>query len=89
MKPKPLDRKTVRLLLEKFDLQTLFIEELGWDHGGTDQNIEIDNQIFLLQAIAQKRGFVAYQCVSESATPPRTRRGKKSRGALASLFMNT
>ena len=73
MKPTPLDRKTVRQLLEKFDLQTLFIEELGWDHGGTDQSIEIDDRIFLLQAIAQKRGFVAYQCVSESATPSTSR----------------
>ena len=89
MKPPPLDRKTVRLLLEMFDLQTLFIEELGWDRGGTNQNIEVGNRIFLLQAVAQKRGFVAYECVSESATPPRARHGKRSRGASASLFMNT
>ena len=69
MKPSPLDRKTLRLLLEKFDLQTLFIEELGWDRGGTNRSIEVDDRIFLLRAVAQKRGFVAYQCVSESATP--------------------
>ena len=79
MKPPPLDRKTLRLLLEKFDLLTLFIEELGWDHGGTDENIEIDNEIFPLRAVAQKRGFGAYQCVSEGATPPHRTRQKITR----------
>ena len=28
------DRKRVREFLEGFDLRPLFIEELGWDHGG-------------------------------------------------------
>ena len=63
-KPPPLNRATVRRLLDTFDLRTLFIEELGWDHGGTDTPVTVGDKTFLLQAIAHKRGFVAYQCVS-------------------------
>ena len=60
----PLCRETVRRLLDEFDLQALFIEELGWDHGGTDTTVTVADRTFALEAIAQKRGFVAYQCVS-------------------------
>ena len=34
--PSALNRNKVRKHLEKFDLGPLFIEELGWDHGGGD-----------------------------------------------------
>ena len=60
----PLKRPTIRRLLDTFDLQTLFIEELGWDHGGTDTTVAVADKSFVLQAVAHKRGFVAYQCVS-------------------------
>ena len=30
--------------LRNFDLRTLFIEELGWDHGGTDADATVGNQ---------------------------------------------
>ena len=62
----PLDGDVVRRLLEAFDLQTLFVEELGWDYGGTDMTVTVDDQDFMLQAIAEKRGFVAYQCVART-----------------------
>ena len=39
----------------------LFIEELGWDYGGTDLEIPIADRSFALKAIAHKRGMVAYQ----------------------------
>ena len=60
----PLDRRTIRRLLDGFDLKTLFIEELGWDDGGNDTTVAIGDKTFALEAIAHKRGFVAYQCVS-------------------------
>ena len=66
--PLILDRNKVRSHLEKFDLRTLFIEELGWDHGGADTAIEVGEQSFALEAVAHKRGMVAYQCVADSET---------------------
>jgi len=65
-----LKRDTVRQLLEDFDLRTLFIEELGWDHGGADIAVALADKTYLLQPIAQKRGFVAYQCVVAGRTAP-------------------
>ena len=66
----PLDRRAIQLLLDRFDLRTLFIEELGWDHGGEDTTIAIADETFALEAIAHKRGFVAYQCVSGTTQVP-------------------
>ena len=52
-------------MLDEFDLRSLFVDELGWDHGGEDTTIAVaENRTFALEAIAHKRGFVAYQCVS-------------------------
>ena len=51
--------------LRNFDLRTLFIEELGWDHGGTDADATVGNRTFTLQAIAHARGMVAYQYVAD------------------------
>ena len=65
--PSTLDRSKVRKHLGNFDLQPLFIEELGWDHGGRDTEVPIANRSFALKAIAHKRGMVAYQYVSDSA----------------------
>ncbi len=59
-----LDRRRVRSCLESFDLRTLFIDELGWDHGGEDVTVQAAGAAFALEAVAQKRGMVAYQCVA-------------------------
>ena len=64
--PTNLDRNRVRKYLDEFNLQSLFIDELGWDHGGMDLEIPVADKTFVLAAIAQKRGMVAYQCVAES-----------------------
>ena len=66
----PLDRGAVRRLLKAFDLRTLFVEELGWDHGGVATSVHVDDKTFRLEAIAQKRGFVAYRCVSAGQSIP-------------------
>ena len=68
--PPTLNRSTVRRLLKAFDLRTLFVEELGWDHGGVATVAHVDDKTFRLEAIAQKRGFVAYQCVSAGRSIP-------------------
>ena len=60
-----LDRNKVKKYLENFDLRALFIEELGWDHGGGDTEIAVSGRTFFLMAVAHKRGMVAYQYVAE------------------------
>ena len=60
------NRNTVKRHLENFDLQTLFIEELDWDHGGADTEVTIAGKTYALEAIAHKRGMVAYQYVADS-----------------------
>ena len=61
-----LNRKRARELLSDFDLSNLFTEELGWDHGGADTEFRVDEQSFTLEAVAHKRGMVAYQHVADS-----------------------
>ena len=64
--PTTLDRDTTRQHLENFDLRSLFIEELGWDHGGTNTEATVAGRTFVLEAVAQKRGMVVYQYVADS-----------------------
>ena len=64
--PITLDRKRVNQHLQNHDLQTLFIEELGWDYGGTNTEATIADNTYTLEAIAQKRGMVAYQYIPAS-----------------------
>ncbi len=60
------DKSKVRRYLENFDLRSLFISELGWDHGGADTEVLVKGKKFVLQAIAHKRGMVTYQYVADS-----------------------
>jgi len=64
--PRTLDRRRVRKHLLNFDLRPLFIEELGWDHGGGDTEVTIADRSFALKAVAHKRGMVAYQYVGDA-----------------------
>ena len=59
-----LDRRRVRGHLQRCDLRTLFLEELGWDRGGADVRVEAGGRAFALEALAHKRGMVAWQCVA-------------------------
>ncbi len=64
--PTTLDREKIRRHLEDFNLRALFIEELGWDHGGENIEVTVTSKTFVLEAVAHKRGFVAYQCIAET-----------------------
>ena len=64
--PTTLDRNRVKQHLQNVDLQTLFIEELGWDYGGTNIEATISGNTYTLEAIAHKRGIVAYQYIPAS-----------------------
>ena len=61
-----LDRDRIRKHLENFDLRSLFIEELGWDHGGTNTEATVEGRTYALEAVAHKRGMVAYKYVADS-----------------------
>ena len=57
-----LDRKRVRQLLATGELQSIFIEELGWDRHSGPLEITAVARPVKLQALAQKRGMVVYHC---------------------------
>lgn len=48
--------------LRQFDLPTLFIEELGWDRHAATLEVAVGGQRYVLRAVAQKRGVVAFTC---------------------------
>ena len=79
--PAKFDKNAVRSHLEHFALQSLFINELGWDHGGIDVEAPVGGRTFALHAVAHKRGMVVYQCVADSAAtfPDRPTRQKIER----------
>ena len=61
-----LDRIGVRKYLEECDLQSLFINTLGWDLGGENIDVPVADNTFFLEAIANKRGLVVFQFIATS-----------------------
>lgn len=60
-----LHRQRAQKYLQKFDFKSLFIEELGWDTvDRVTLPFEIDGSFFEVTSIAQKRGFIVYQCIT-------------------------
>ena len=57
-----LDIPKSRNYLREFNLKSLFIEELGWDHCIKNLDIAVEGHNFSLSAIAEKRGMVAFTC---------------------------
>ena len=82
-----LDRDRVKRHLQSLDLRALFIGELGWDHGGTDIEATVLGRTFVLEAIAHKRGLVAYQylAVSDEAFPDHPTRQKIERAVAGTV----
>ncbi len=85
--PTRLDRTRVKEHLASFTLQALFIEELGWDHGGADLEVPVADATFDLQAIAHKRGMVVYQyrAGSPDAFPDQPTRQKIERAVTKAV----
>ena len=85
--PASLDRDRVRPLLESLNLRELFINELGWDHGGEDLEVRVAERSFALEAIAHKRGLVAYRYAADSddAFPDHPVRQKIERAVAGSV----
>jgi hypothetical protein len=55
----------VRHYLKDFELEKLFVEELGWDRYSSVFDVPIDGNTFTLQAVAQKRGVQIFECRSD------------------------
>jgi len=55
-----LDVPRARQYPRDFEFKTLFVEELGWDRHAARLEVPVDGQTFILSAIAQKRGMVAF-----------------------------
>ena len=62
-----LDRGSTRKYLEACELQSLFINMLGWDYGGENLDVQTADKTFFLEAIANKCGLVVYQYIAGSA----------------------
>src|SRR5215210_3426966 len=73
----------VRDQLKKFDFETLFIEELGWDYHPSSLPLEVtvDGELYALDAIAEKRGMVVCLCPPgpDGEIPPYATRRKIER----------
>jgi len=64
-----LNTTRARQLLAKGDLRSLFIEELGWDRHAATLEITLADASMTLQAVAQKRGMIAYHCATPVGQP--------------------
>ena len=48
-------------------MRGLFVEGLGWEYGvGGEREVAVGGNLYLLEAVAQKRGLVVYQWVAKS-----------------------
>ncbi|MGB8170910.1 MAG: hypothetical protein WCF18_25635 [Chthoniobacteraceae bacterium] len=60
----PLDKSAAKPRLQKFDFAGLFTQELGWDRHKVTLPVSVGGHDFAVQAVAEKRGFVAYHCAT-------------------------
>ena len=63
----------LRPYLHDFDLQSLFIEELGWnDYPGDPVSVPVGDCDYELRPFAEKAGFAAYECAPgpDGSIPP-------------------
>ncbi|GIV05347.1 MAG: hypothetical protein KatS3mg016_0922 [Fimbriimonadales bacterium] len=76
-----MNRERARQLLKTCDFTTLFIEELGWDHHRQSLSVELDGETYTLNAVAQKRGMVAFVCSPDAQgnLPDHATRGRIER----------
>ena len=82
-----LNRDKTKEYLEACELQFLFINMLGWDHGGENIDVMVSDKTFFLEAIANKRGLVVYQYIASSAdtTPDYSTRRKIEKTVAVSV----
>lgn len=57
-----IDVPAVRKCLRAFEFATVFREHLGWDNHQQTLEVHVAGDVLQLNAIAQKRGFIAWHC---------------------------
>ena len=63
----PVDIEHLRPHLQAFDLPGLFVEGLGWNHYQAEPfAVGVNHREYALKPVAEKAGFVVYQCESGS-----------------------
>ena len=82
-----IDVHRMRQYLKDFEIETLLIEELGWDHHTQRLNITVDETEYLLAAIAEKRGMVVfiYSAIADGRIPDYATRRKIQREVAKSV----
>lgn len=61
-----INKGQARKHISNFEFTQLFIG-LGWDHNRQDHNVTVEDYVFNLTPIAQKRGFAVYMCPPNTA----------------------
>jgi len=61
-----LNTPRVRHYLTSFQLEKLFVEELGWDHHTSHLTVQLNGQTYSLNAFAEKRGVQIFECQPDS-----------------------
>jgi len=60
-----LESHDARRYLKEFKFDSLFTQELGWDHYNAELDVTVSGRTIRLKAVAEKRGFVVYVCPPE------------------------
>lgn len=66
--------------------QKLFIEELGWDHTSSAQEIVCDERNFQFEGVAQKRGFLVVHCQTNRVVLANRGLLRKAQRSLVKFF---
>ena len=61
-----IDKKAIQDRLRKFDFTGVFTQELGWDFPPGNLTLAIAGKEVQLQAVAEKKGLVAYVCPAQA-----------------------
>ena len=64
-----LDKHLARRRLTELAFTDLFIDQLGWDHYRSALLVSTDNREWVLQAVGQKRGMVAFHYPTPAGLP--------------------
>jgi hypothetical protein len=83
----PLDFQRARPLLQSGNLTKLFVEELGWEPARQKLTLRVVETDYAFTAIAEKRGFTAWQCACpDGKLPDHTTRLKLDRALTQTSF---
>lgn len=82
----PLDKRNFSSYIKEFKFRELF-NDMGWNNDKTTQSIIVDNEAYLLQAVAEKSGFKILLCNTPEDSPiPDYNTRKKIETKVTKLF---